>query len=141
MDRSKELERRLIEWSGEYAGGRYENIGWANRSWLATMIQYHGRAPDGLSREVIALGTPADEVEEAVHALELSADGYKPGRVLRAEYWMPKAPEEQKLQALRSLGLPMSRQGYYGYLKLGRFHVAAWLRIPVSENISEDCCV
>lgn len=141
MATNKDLEVRLESWADEYGGGRYERIGWPGRSWLATAMKYHGRAPQGLSVEAVVIGTPADEVERAVEALERSADGYKPGRVLRAEYWMRNAPEEQKLQALRAAGLPMSRQGYYGYLKLARFHVAAWLRIPVSDEIEERCCV
>ena len=126
----KELERRLQEWAGEYAGGRFEDIGWPGISQIATMMKYHGRAPDGLSVEVVAVNTPADDVEAAVAELEKTRDGLKPGKVLRCEYWMTRAPEEQKLQVLRKSGLPMSRQGYYGYLKLARFHVAAWLRIP-----------
>lgn len=141
MATNKELETRLEGWASEYGGGRYERVGWPGRSFLATMVKYHGRAPQGLATEVIAIGTPADEVEKAVAELERSVDGYKPGRVLRAEYWMPGAPEEQKLQALRAAGLPMSRQGYYGYLKLARFHVAAWLHLPISNEAEENCCV
>ena len=128
----RELEKRLRDWADEYAGGRYENIGWSGQSWLATMIKYRGGAPQGLG-EVVYLNTDADKVEEAVAALETTRDGYKPGRVVRAEYWMSHAPEEQKLQALRQLGLPMSRAGYYLYLKQAKIHVAAWLRIPLSE--------
>lgn len=141
MATNKELDSRLMAWADEYAGGRYESVGWPGRSWLATMVKYHGRAPDGLAQRIVSLGTPADEVEAAVAELERYTDGYKPGRVLRAEYWMRNAPEEQKLQALRAMGLPMSRQGYYGYLKLAKFHVAATLHIPVSDEVEERCCV
>lgn len=138
MATNKELERRLLEWTGEYSGGRYENLGYPSRSWLATAIKYRGRAPEGMSAQVVQIGTPADEVETGVVALERSKDGYKPGRVLRAEYWMTRAPEEQKLQALRAMGLPMSREGFYIHLRLAKFHIAAWLRLPISEEASEE---
>ncbi|WP_440984924.1 hypothetical protein ACQHIH_16060 [Xanthomonas sontii] len=141
MPSNKELEIRLCGWASEYAGGRYENVGWPGRSWLHTLVKYHGKAPDGVIGEVVTLGTPADEVEKAVERLERTKDGFKPGRVLRAEYWMPNAPEEQKLQSLRAMGLPMSRQGYYGYLKCAKFYVAAAIGVDVGEIIEEDCCV
>lgn len=129
---SKELERRLVEWASEYAGSRYEHNGWPGRSWLYTAIKYRGRGPTGMSR-ITTIGTAADEVERAVEALEKAKDGYKPGRVLRCEYWRPNDAEEHKLQALRAIGLPMSRAGYYLYLKHAKFHVAGWLRLPISE--------
>lgn len=131
---SDELERRLTEWASEYAGSRYEHHGWPGRSWLHTMMQYGGRGPEATRRTT--LGTPADEVEQAVQALERAKDGFKPGRVLRCEYWRPNDAEGHKLLALRAIGLPMSRTGYYDHLGRARFHVAGWLRLPVSEEIA-----
>lgn len=128
-----ELEARLIGWASEYRGGRYDYVGWPSKSWLANAILYRGRTPTGVSAQVVAIGTPADEVEAAVSFLERAVDGFKPGRVLRAEYYMVDAPEEHKLSALRAIGLPMSRAGYYQYLSRARFHVAGWLHLPVSE--------
>lgn len=138
---SKELDRRLTDWASEYAGGRYEHNGWPGKSWLSNMVKYGGRGPSGAG--VIALGTPADEVEAAVVEMERALDGFRPGRVLRAEYWMPTIPEEMRLQALRAIGLPMSRSGYYLYLSRARFFVAAWLRIPISDprELKEKICV
>lgn len=130
---SRELEGRLTDWAREYAGGRYEHNGWPGRSFLATLVKYRGRAPQGLSVHIVPLGTKADEVEAAVVALERAKEGFRPGRVLRCEYWLPHAPEEMKLQVLRSIGLPMSRAGFYQYLSRARFHVAGWLHIPVSD--------
>lgn len=131
---SKELEARLQGWAAEYSGGRYDYIGWPSKSWLANAILYRGRTPAGVSAQIVALGTPADEVEAAVSFLERAADGFRPGRVLRAEYYMSDAPEEHKLHALRAIGLPMSRAGYYQYLSRARFHVAGWLRLPISAE-------
>lgn len=136
---SKELDTRLEDWSREYAGGKYEHKGWPGKSWLSDMIKYGGRAPSGGG--VTVIGTPADEVEAAVVEMERAMDGFKPGRVLRAEYWMPTLPEEMRLQALRAIGLPMSRGGYYTYLARARFFVAAWLRIPISAEREETTCV
>lgn len=123
------LEARLLDWAHEYAGGKYEHNGWSSRNWLANMMEYGGRAPDGLRGNVVSIGTPADDVEEAVKALESIDGGFKPGRVLRAEYWMAHSAEESRLQHLRAIGLPMSRAGYYMHLKTAKVHVAAWLRI------------
>ena len=133
-----ELDERLDDWAREYAGGRYEHNGWPGRSWLSNAIKYRGRTPEGLSKAITPIGTPADEVESAVVALERAVEGFKPGRVLRCEYWMPKAPEEMKIQALRAIGLPMSRAGYYIYLSRGRFHVAGWLRLPISDRYHKE---
>lgn len=135
---STELDARLEDWAFEYAGGRYEHNGWPGRSWLSNAMKYLGRTPQGLSKAIVTIGTPADEVEAAVVALEKAKEGFKPGRVLRCEYWMPDIPEEMKMQALRAIGLPMSRAGYYIYLSRGRFHVAGWLRLPISEEIKRE---
>lgn len=135
---SRELDARLSDWAREYAGSRYEHTGWPSRNWLAAMIEYGGRMGSGGPRVVI--GTAADDVEKAVAELERTKDGYRPGRVLRCEYWMPNAAEEQRLQALRAIGLSMSRAGYYLYLGRAKFYIAGVLRLPVSELI-EDVCV
>lgn len=131
------LRARLEGWAAEYAGGRYEHVGWPGKSSLATAMKYHGPAPSGLA-EVVQIDTPGDEVEGYVRELERARDGFRPGRVLRCEYWMADAPEEGKLQALRNMGLPMSRQGYYGYLKQARFYVAGRLGLPVSDEIDAE---
>lgn len=132
MTPDKHFEARLREWAREYSGGRYENIGWPDKSWLYNAIKYQGRTPQGCG-DVVYVGTPADDVEKSVVELERQKDGYKPGRVLRAEYWMPSAPEEMKLQALRRIGLPMSRAGYYQCVMVAKVHVASSLRMPFSE--------
>jgi hypothetical protein len=132
---SKELEARLDGWAQEYAGGRYEHNGWSGKSWMSDMVKYHGRAPQGM-RQRTAIGTPADEVEAAVQQLERLQDGFRPGRVLRAEYWMPHLPEEARRQALRQIGLPMSRDGYQMFLARARAFVAAQIKVPCSERAS-----
>ena len=133
-----ELERRLREWASEYMGGRHEDIGWPGKSSLATAIKYHGPAPQGLNPRS-TLDTDADEVEAAVQALEQQRDGYRAGRVLRAEYWMPSAADVSRLQLLERIGLRMSRATYYQQLRIARVHVAAWLRI--SAGVEREACV
>lgn len=129
-----QLELRLRDWAREYMGGRYEDIGWPSTSSLAQLIKYHGPAPQGLHPRS-TLDTEADEVEMAVQALEAQRDGYRAGRVLRAEYWMPNAAEVSRLQALGRTGLSMSRATYYQQLRIARVHVAAWLRLPVGACV------
>lgn len=131
--KNEDLETRLREWKDEYGGGRYENLGYPTKSSLQNAIIYHGPAPQGLNPRGVQLNTAADQVEEAVQLLERQKDGFKPGRVLRVEYWMGDRADEDKLDALRRIGLGMSRAGYYQALKIAKVHVAATLRIPFSE--------
>lgn len=130
MRRNRELEDRLEEWGREYGGGRYERLEGAN-SWLASMIKWHGRAPQGLNQ--VLLNTAADEVQEAVEALERQRTGYVPACVIRCEYLTPGKPVEEKLYRLRRMGENVGRVGYYQHLRIARVHVAAWLRIPYEE--------
>lgn len=126
--RSDMLDQRLRAWADEYAGGKYEDVGYPHASPLASLMRYHGPAPQGLHPRSI-IDTESDEVEAAVRALESSDGGYRAGRVLRAEYWMPGAAEVSRLQALERAGLRMSRATYYQQLAVARAHVAGWLRL------------
>lgn len=123
MSRDSELERRLENWAKEYGGGRYEHVGWNSRNMLATLIEHEGFVPDARGYIPVAIQTQADEIECAVRAMEASGM-FKPGRVLRCEYFMPNSAEEVKLQNLRALGLGMSRSGYYNYLAQAKAYVA-----------------
>lgn len=134
---SAELDARLIEWAKEYAGSRYEHTGWPSRNWLAAVIEY-GTGMRGRFGTT-PVGTAADEVEKAVAELERAQGGYRAGRVLRCEFWMPKAADEHRLQALKAIGLPMSRAGYYMYLAQAKYYVAGTLGLPVGEYITEAC--
>jgi hypothetical protein len=135
MRRSAELETRLTEWANEYCMTRYENIGYPSRSWLHNAILYHGPAPQGLNPRAISERTRGDEVEEAVQALEKQQGGFRAGRVLRAEYWMPQASIEEKLRSLSHIGQQLSRTVFFDQLWIARVHVAAWLRIPASIDL------
>jgi hypothetical protein len=138
MRRSAELELRLTEWADAYRGGKYEDIGYPSRSWLYNAMLYQGPSPQGLHPRGVRDKTPADEVEEAVMHLEKQQGGFRAGRVLRAEYWMRHASEEQKLRALRYTGFNMGRVTYYDQLWVARVHVAAWLHIPASVDLPQD---
>lgn len=110
-----ELERRLEAWAGEYGGGRYADLGFGNRHVLKTLIEHGGFMPESGGYQRAPIRTAADEVEMAVREME-SGGMFKAGRVVRCEYFMADAPEEEKLRNLRTLGLPMSRAGYYNFL-------------------------
>jgi hypothetical protein len=126
LDRT-ELERRCLVWAREYGGGRYENIGYASRNLLQTLIEHGGFVPDtGCSAGKSPIRTEADDVEEAVRRME-AGGMFRPGRVIRCEYFMLEAPEEQKLQNLRHIGLGMSRAGYYNYLAQAKAFLAGAL--------------
>ena len=132
-----ELECRLREWADEYAGYRYDNVGWPGVSSLASLIKYHGRPPQGLHPKAL-LGTAADEVEDAVRELAgPRVGGFRPAMVLRNWYWMKGAAMEHRLDALRARGLPMSDRGYRMYLQNGRFYVAG--KLGVAMQAADQC--
>lgn len=132
MRRDDELENRLRAWADDYRGGKYEDIGYPSTSSIATLMTYHGPAPQGLHPRSV-LCSETDEVEAAVQALEHRADGYRAGRVLRCEYWMRRdIPEKDRLRALARAGVHMSRATYYAQLRIARVHVAGWLRLTVA---------
>lgn len=131
MRRDDELENRLRAWADDYRGGKYEDIGYPSTSSIATLMTYHGPAPQGLHPRSV-LCSETDEVESAVQALEHRDDGYRAARVLRCEYWMPDSAERARMQALSRVGLHMSRATYYTQLRIARVHVAGWLRLTVA---------
>ena len=121
-----ELKSRLIAWAQEYGGGRYENIGYSSRNMLAVLIAHKGFIPDSRGFIPVPIRTAADEVEDAVADME-KGGMFKPGRVVRCEFFLPHAPEEERLGYLKRIGIPMSRAGYYIYLGQGMAFLAAAL--------------
>lgn len=138
MRRSAELELRLIQWAAEFPNRKTEDLGYPKRSSISTLMTYHGPAPTGLNPRGVCERTPADEVEEAVAALERQRDGYRAAQVIRLEYRMKNAAVEEKLRLLRRIGLSMSRARFYDELWVARTHVAAWLRIPASVELPTE---
>ena len=127
--RAADLEARLVEWGREYGGGRHEDIGWSGKSWLDTMIKYHGRAPDGLSvRGSSNHRTPADRVEDAVRLMEAGEGGHRLGGVLRCEYFSTSDAGDTKLQNLRKVGHSMTREGFNDALEQAKRRVGEMLR-------------
>lgn len=49
MDK-KQLEARLVHWAEEYGGSRYEDIGFASRNILQSLIEHQGFMPSWCSR-------------------------------------------------------------------------------------------
>ena len=138
MRKSTTLEARLVEWGREYGGGRYENNGWQGISPLATLMKYHGRAPQGLNPRRIEVNGEADRVELAVRALAMQDKGLVPANVLRCEYFATTYPREEKLRKLGRLGARMDSARYSQHLRMAKVHVAAWLHLPFDEPLDED---
>ena len=137
MRRATDLEQRLVEWGKEYGGSRYEHAS-GGGSPLASLMKWHGRAPQGLG--FVPTSTAADEVHAAVKALAAQEQGWLPSEVLRCEYWLPGQPIDSKLQKLRAIGDNISRVRYYQHLRLARIHVAAWLHIPFDDVSVDELC-
>lgn len=135
MRHTDELELRLRDWGTEFGGGKYENIGWQGLSPLASAILYRGPAPQGLAPITTKDRTPACDVFEAVRALKRQAHGYGAACTLEAHYLTPGSPFERKCQKLAEIGvLVTSKVRYSQLLRVGRMHVASWLRIPYSDD-------
>lgn len=128
MSRSRDLEVRLKEWGEEYRRV-YTESGYGT-NWLASLMLWHGPSPSGLGQSI--RHTPADEVQEAVDALEKQRRGKQLAQVLRAEY-ISSLPRDKRL---RKLGLRTDR--YSQLLRLAKVHVAGWLRIPFDEPLPPD---
>ncbi|MET3654069.1 hypothetical protein [Dyella japonica] len=137
MRKATTLEARLAEWGKEYGGGRHENIGWLGISPIATLMKYHGRAPQGLNPSRLEVNGSADEVEHAVRALQAQDKGYVPACVLRCEYMATSYTREEKIRSVRKVGASMDNSRYSQHLRMAKIHVAAWLRIPFDEPLDE----
>jgi hypothetical protein len=135
MRRSTTLESRLNEWAKEYREGKREHLGGSSGSWLASLIRWEGRAPSGLGHQPER--TAADEVHEAVAALECQPTGYGPAMVLRAEYLNPDQPRMEKIRRLRRLGVAVDTTRFSQLLRLAKIHVAGWLHIPFNEPLTD----
>lgn len=132
--RNRDLETRLNEWAQEYRSGRYENIGYATQNILQTLVDHKGFVPSARGFVPVVTRTAADEVEEAVHALDKQPEGYVPAMVLRCEYMCAQLPIEQRLGRMRRAGQALQRVRYYQLLRIGRIHVAAWLHLPFCDD-------
>ena len=125
MITEKELKIRLVEWAEEYRHADH-GPGWSNRNLLATLIEHRGFVPGARGYVPIATHTAGDEVESAVTEME-RAGYFKPGRVVRCEYFLARSPFELKLENLRAVGLPMSKAGFYMYLGQAHAYLSASL--------------
>lgn len=126
-EKNKELEERLVQWGREYGGKDTPRIGWPTQSTLQTMADHHGFAPGSTGFIPIPIRTAADEIEAIVREME-NLGYFRPGRVLRCDYFHPNMPMEMRLQHLRKIGLPMSKAGYYDYLNVAKAYVHGSLR-------------
>lgn len=111
-----DLQERLKNWAQEYGGGRTQYIGFNSRNLLQVLIDHKGEVPSSRGYIPVPTQTAADDIEEIVVAMQIGGR-FKIAMVLRCEYFNPHAPIEQKLARLRDIGLPMSRAGFYNFLK------------------------
>lgn len=124
---AKDLDELLIHWGREYGGRDDSRIGWPGKSTLQTVADHHGFAPASPGFIPVPIRTKADEVEAVVREME-SLGYFRPGRVLRCDYFNPAWAMSQRLDWLKKIGLPMSRAGYYDYLNVAKAYVHAAMR-------------
>ena len=124
---STSLDELLAHWGREYGGRDQNRLGWPGKSTLQTVVDHHGFAPGSPGFIPVPIRTKADDVEAIVR--EMETEGYfRPGRVLRCDCFFPGMAMPQRLDALRKIGLPMSRAGYYDYLNVAKAYVHAAMR-------------
>lgn len=123
---ARNLDARLENWAHEYGGGKYENIGFASRNLLQTLIEHEGFIPSSRGYVPIILNTQADQIEDAVHRMD--ATGYaRQSKVLRCEYFFPKMAMVSRLLNLKEVGVDIGRATYYDYLAIAKACVAVQL--------------
>ncbi|TAA45659.1 hypothetical protein [Pseudoxanthomonas winnipegensis] len=96
------LKNHLQAWAKAYGGDQFARLGYAADDRLTGAAAVSGDAE-------------ADRIEHIVQRLE-RVGRWKEARVLRAEFFLPDLPENDRLQRLRRIGLTISRAGYYIYL-------------------------
>lgn len=126
-----ELREKLGHWIREYGPGGMPRE--PTRNFLQSIVDNTGRTTN--FRNSTPINTIGDEVEAGV--IEMCRLPAFPGEpnvmfraamVLRAYYLTPKHwPEEERVRALKTIGLPMGRQKYYEYVRLGRAFLMGFL--------------
>jgi hypothetical protein len=125
------LKEMLGHWIREYGPGGMPKE--ATRNFLQQIMDNTGRATG--FRNCVPINTIGDEVESAiVEMTRLPAFPgepnvmFKAAMVLRAYYLSPKHwPEDERIDALRRVGLPVSRIKFYEYVRLGRAFLMGYL--------------
>lgn len=97
------LKEQLQHWAQAYGDQQFARLGYTGQEKLA------GGAP--ASGDV-----DADRIEAIVQRME-SQGRWREARVLRAEFFMEKLPERERLQRLSRIGVRIGRSAYYAYLK------------------------
>ena len=123
--RDDALEARFREWASEYRGGKYEDIGFPRKNMLAVLIEHRGFFPDGQMAKRIPVRSPADDVEEAVQALQ--GVSQRAAMALRVEYLSAYLPLEDRLRKMARLKMRMSEDLYFELICFAREYVGAAL--------------
>jgi len=141
MVTEQQLRDMLRAWIREYneVGGLPRE---PTRNFLQSLIEHKGFVPSSGYRG-IPLGTIGDKVEKAMQ--DMASTPAEPGEenlmfkasmVLRAYYLTPKHwPEEDRINGLKAIGLPMSRHTYYRMVQIGRAFLLGYL--TPERNIEE----
>ena len=125
--RDDALEARFREWASEYRGGKYEDIGFPRKNMLAVLIEHRGFFPDGQLAKRIPVRSPADDVEEAVQALQ--GVSQRAAMALRVEYLSGYLPPNERVRKMGRLKMPVSQTYYYKLVEIGMAFVAGRLSV------------
>jgi|GEM_PF-1357988 len=128
--RDPSLDERLKNWADEYGGGKYENIGYASKNMLQTLIEHRGEPPDSGGFKRISHRTLADEVEDAVQILLKDNDRKisRSGHIIRIEHFRPDLTVKDKIGKLRLIGVSVSENFYPEGRDLARASIKMYLQ-------------
>jgi hypothetical protein len=139
-----ELQEKIRAWRREYGGGGSAYVAGMSNI-LQTLIDHKGFVPRAQGKRGIALGTIADEFEQALR--DMAATPAEPGRpnqcfrmamAFRCYYQSSiDDADEDMIDRMRDIGLPMSRSTFYRSVRQARAFLLGWyngLRAEIRER-------
>jgi hypothetical protein len=130
-----QLDERLREWTHEYGWGGLRG-GIRGRNLLQRLIDHAGFVPERCNPTGRSHQTWGDEVEAVVADLQTAPPDprdpgytYRVAMALRVTHLGPSHwPPEERIAALRKVGVVISRASYYKLLEIGHMYLRASIR-------------
>lgn len=117
-----DLDAALVAWAREYGPGAAVQLGYPSQSISQKIIDYAGHSPDRGPYVRAPVRTQADEVDALVR--EMGRVGLHVAEsVITVDSFRPHWAMDQRLRALRVVGVEIGRTGYYDALRVARAYL------------------